>query len=236
VITFVVPAHNEEALIGASLRAMHAAASAIGESYELIVADDGSTDRTAGIAREHGARVVSIASRQIAAARNAGARVAQGERLLFVDADTLVDEAVVRAALRALDADAVGGGAAVHFEGTIPRWAELLLPAFVWAFRVLGIAAGCFLFCTRRAFEAVGGFDETVYAAEEIFMSRALKRQGRFVVLREAVTTSGRKLRAYSPWEILRMMTRIALRGPSAVRSRAELGLWYDDRRRDPGG
>jgi glycosyltransferase involved in cell wall biosynthesis len=236
VISFVVPAHNEEELIGASLRAIHAAARALAERYELIVADDASTDRTAAIASQNDARVVSVERRQIAAARNAGARAAVGERLIFVDADTLVDESVLRAALSALDAGAVGGGSAVRFDGRIPRWAELLLPAFVWTFRVAGIAAGCFLFCNRRAFDAIGGFDETLYAAEEVFLSRALKREGRFVVLREAVTTSGRKLRVYSAWEILRMMGRIAVRGPNAVRSREELGLWYDDRRRDPGG
>ncbi len=49
-------------------------------------------------------------------------------------------------------------------------------------------AAGCFLFCTRSAFVAVDGFDEAFFGAEEVVMSRALKRHGKFVVLRDAVT------------------------------------------------
>jgi len=213
-ISFVVPAYNEERLIGATLSSLHAAARAVGEPYEIIVADDASTDRTAAIARDAGAAVVSVARRQIAAVRNAGARGAIGERLIFVDADTLIDEAALRAALGALEAGAVGGGAAVRFDGSVPRWVHVLLPVLVWMFRVTGIAAGCFLFCRRSAFEAIGGFDETLYAAEEIFLSRALKRHGRFVVLREAVITSGRKLRVYSAGELLRMLGWMAVRGP----------------------
>jgi len=234
-ISFIVPAYNEERLLGATLLALHAAARSTGEPYEVIVADDGSTDRTAAVAEGSGARVVRIARRQIAAARNAGARGALGDCLVFVDADTIVDEVVVRVAVQALLEGAVGGGAAVRFDGRVPRWANLLLPPVVWAFRVIGIAAGCFLFCRRSAFEAVGGFDETLYGAEEIAMSRALKRRGRFVVLRQSVATSGRKLRTYSAMEILGMAARLAVRGPSALRSREGLELWYEERREDPG-
>jgi glycosyltransferase involved in cell wall biosynthesis len=235
VISFVVPAYNEEELLGATLQALHAAAAALDEAHEIVVADDASSDATAAVARRCGARVIEVAHRQIAATRNAGARAADGDRLIFVDADTVVSATVVRAALQALDAGAVGGGAAVRFDGRIPRWAELALPAFVWAFRVSGLAAGCFLFCTKGAFEAVGGFDETLYAAEEIFMSRALKRHGRFVVLEQAVVTSGRKLRAYTAGELLRMAAPLAFRGWGAVRSRDGLELWYERRRDDPG-
>jgi glycosyltransferase involved in cell wall biosynthesis len=234
-ISFIVPAHNEELLLAGTLHALHAAARAVAQPYELIVADDASTDRTAAIAAALGARVVPVSRRQIAATRNAGARAAGGDRFVFVDADTLVDETVIRAALKALDAGVVGGGAAICFDGRVPRWASFLLPAFVWMFRVSRTAAGCFLFCTRAAFEAAGGFDETLFGAEEIFMSQALKKQGRFVVLREAVTTSGRKLRAYTAGELVRMLLSLAVRGPNAVRSREGLGLWYDERRQDPG-
>jgi hypothetical protein len=101
-------------------------------------------------------------------------------------------------------------------------------------FRALGIACGCFLFCTRGAFDAAGGFDETLFASEEITMSRALKRQGRFVVLRESVTTSGRKLRMYSGKDVLRLFGSLLLAGPKALRSRDALEVWYGGRREDP--
>jgi glycosyltransferase involved in cell wall biosynthesis len=235
-ISFIVPAYNEELLLAETLRALHAAAATAAEGYEIVVADDASTDATAEVGRAGGARVVSVSHRQIAATRNAGARAARGDRYFFVDADTAVSEAVVRAALRALEAGAVGGGSAVAFDGRVPRWAELMLPAFIWSFRVAGLAAGCFLFCTKSAFDAVGGFDETLYAAEEIFMSRALKRHGRFVVLEEAVVTSGRKLRTYRAAELLRIVAPLAFRGWGAVRSRHGLEIWYERRREEDSG
>jgi glycosyltransferase involved in cell wall biosynthesis len=235
VISFILPAYNEERLLGDTLRAMHAAAKPLAEPYEIIVADDASTDRTAAIAEEHGARVVRVAHRQIAATRNSGARAAAGDLFLFVDADTLVNEAVVRAAVRVLRRGAVGGGASVAFDGPVPLYAQVLLRVLVLVFRIIRLAGGCFLFCTRQAFEAVGGFDERLFASEEIALCNALKRQGRFVVLSEAVNTSGRKMRAYSGWEILRIVGRIAFRGPGAVRSREALDIWYAKRRDDPG-
>ena len=233
-ISFIVPAYNEERLLGATLDALHAAGHAAGELYELVVVDDASTDRTAIIAQRHGALLVSVAHRQIAATRNSGARKANGDLFIFVDADTIVNEAVVRSAVEALRGGAAGGGAAVEFDGAVPLYARLLMPVLVRLFRAARLAAGCFLFCTRSAFVTVGGFDEAFYGAEELVMSRALKRHGKFVVLRQAVTTSGRKLRTHSIREVLMVMGRLALRGPSGVKQRQGMELWYAERRDDP--
>jgi glycosyltransferase involved in cell wall biosynthesis len=233
-ISFIVPAYNEERLLGATLDALHAAGRAVGERYELVVADDASTDRTALIAQRHGALLVSVAHRQIAATRNSGAREAHGELLIFVDADTIVNEAVVRCAVEAVRDGAVGGGAPVEFDGAIPLYGRVLLPVMVRLFRAARLAAGCFLFCTRGAFVAVGGFDEAFYGAEELVMSRALRRCGKFVILRQAVITSGRRLRSHSGREMLLLMGRLALRGPKAVKRREGMELWYAQRREDP--
>jgi glycosyltransferase involved in cell wall biosynthesis len=234
VISFIIPAHDEERLLGRTLRALDAAARPLGAPFEVIVVDDASTDRTAAIAREHGARVVRVSHRQIAATRNAGARAAAGDLLVFVDADTVVTEAAVRGAVRALRDGAAGGGSAFRFGGRVPLYARLLQAAAVPLYRAAGLASGCFLFCTREAFDATGGFDETLFGAEEAALSRALGRVGRFVVLREAVTTSGRKLRAYSGREVLGTLLRLALSGGRAVRRREGLDIWYGERRADP--
>jgi GT2 family glycosyltransferase len=112
----------------------------------------------------------------------------------------------------------------------------MLLAVVVRVFRSARLAAGCFLFCTRSAFEAASGFDETFFGGEEVILSRALKRRGRFVILREPVITSGRKLRTHSAREVLEVMFRVALRGTGAVRRREGMELWYAERREDPQG
>lgn len=236
-ISFIIPAHNEEALLEQTLRALTRAAEGVGEPYELIVADDASTDRTAGIAASCGAEVVSIDRRQIAAARNAGASIAQGECLMFVDADTIVGEAPLRGAIAVLKDGAAGGGAPIRLDDPTPWWARLLVERmFMLLYRVGRFASGSFLFCTRRAFDATGGFDEELYAAEELSMSRALRRHGRFVLLRDRVITSGRKIRTYSTGELLIMTFQIIIGGKRGLRdpNRRAMRVWYGPRREDP--
>jgi glycosyltransferase involved in cell wall biosynthesis len=233
-ISFIVPAYNEERLLGATLKAINTVAQALEEPCEVIVVDDGSTDRTADIGREHGAQVVAVTHRQIAATRNAGARAARGDVFIFVDADTLVHETLVVLALQALRRGAVGGGAMVRFDGAMPLYARVMVPLVVKLLQVSRMAAGCFFFCTRTAFDAVGGFDERYFAAEELGLSQALKRQGKFVILREPVLSSGRKLRTHSPREMLALMSRLTKGGLNAVRQRQGLDLWYAQRREDP--
>jgi glycosyltransferase involved in cell wall biosynthesis len=194
-LSFVIPAHNEEQHIGPAVAAVTAAMQGIGEPFEIIVVDDASTDRTASIAAERGARVIHVHYRQIAATRNAGAREAKGEVLFFVDADTLANPQAVRACLHKLHRGAVGGGCVFRFDGPLPRWAHVLYPVAAALARLLKLVGGCFLFCTREAFDAAGGFCERYYAAEEAAFIQALKRQGRFAIPRPVVVTSGRKLR-----------------------------------------
>ncbi len=235
-ISFVVPAYNEERLLGRTLAAIGDAGRTLGEPFEVVVVDDASTDGTVVVAREHGARVLPVNHRQISATRNAGAAAANGSILIFVDADTVVSAAVVLAAVEALRGGAVGGGCAIRFDGRLPLYGRLLAAITVPLYRVLGFASGCFLFCTREAFDAAGGFNEELFGAEEAALSRALHRQGRFVVFREFVTTSGRKLRAHSAREVLGLLARLAVTGRTSLRTRQGLEIWYGERRADPGG
>lgn len=238
-VSFVIPAHNEERLIGATIGAIHAAARAAIQppsEYEIVVADDASTDGTRALAESMGARVVSHDRRQISATRNLGARLARGERLVFVDADTRVTPAAIAFALRAMDRGAVGGGGAVRFDGRVPLYARVFLFVLTIVFRLLRLTGGAFFFCRRDALEAVGGWDESVFAGEEIELAKALKRHGRFVVVAHPVVTSGRKLRTHTAWEVLGILPRAIWHGPAMMRNRDGLDLWYGPRREDPGG
>ena len=233
-ISFVVPAHDEEQMIGAALRAIRRAADAVGAPYELIVVADACSDGTAEVARAAGARVENVTFRQISRTRNAGARVARGERIIFVDADTIISEAVLRASLAALDRGAVGGGATLRMDGRLPLYVRLTLLAAGAIMRKNNWIAGCYVFCTRAAFAAAGGFDEQLFASEEIAFSKALHRIGRVVLLPETVLTSGRKARTHSSRDLLWLLLAFAVRGHAILRSRRDLALWYGERRRDP--
>ena len=228
-LSFIVPAHNEEFELPSTLEAIRDAAQ--DRQYEIIVADDASTDATAELAKNAGAKVILIDRRQIAAARNAGAQAARGDVLFFVDADTRINSRHVEQALAALQSGFSGGSAQVAVDGWIPFWANVWLKVFCFIYFACNLGAGAFLFTTRRNYDAVGGLDERYFAGEEVFFSHALKRYGRFKILSEPIITSGRKMRMHSVWHIWKRVTRMMLGGLRSYRSRDALDLWYDGKR-----
>jgi glycosyltransferase involved in cell wall biosynthesis len=213
-LSFIVPAHNEELWIGKCLGSIRTTMAKISEPYEVIVVDDASTDSTHQIAGQLGARTFRVEHRKISAVRNAGARAACGEVFFFVDADTQVNEQAVRAALAVLRAGAAGGGCVFDFDGPTPLWGRIILFFAVMVARLIRWVGGCFLFCTREAYSATGGFSESLYAGEDIAFVQALKKVGRFVVLKPKVISSGRKLDVVGPREVMGLMLTIAVRGP----------------------
>ncbi len=230
-LSFVVPAYNEELTILGTLTSIHEAMRALGLPYEIVVADDASTDTTAALASQAGARVVYVENRQISRTRNAGARAANGDRLIFVDADTQVSAQVIRAAMSALDHGAVGGGATPVFDDQAPRWGPPIMRSVIVFMRWFRLAAGCFFFVRRDAFDAVGGFDERHFAGEEVMLSWALRRHGRVEILHETVVTSSRKFRTRSLWETFWVTAKLMARGMSGARAREHTAFWYDGKR-----
>lgn len=233
-LSFIVPAYNEAVLLPGTLDALFDVATRMGQPFEVIVVNDGSTDETPEIARQRGARVLDVAFRHIAATRNAGGRAANGETLFFVDADTHVNVEVITAALSAMNAGAVGGGAVIRLFGHVPLWARLFVPLGNLTGRTLKVCGGAFLFCRKSAFDAVGGFNLRYFAAEDLAFVKALKQVGRFVIVGPTVATSSRKLGNISIPRFFMLLTRLVFRGPESFRNRDELGLWYGDEARDP--
>jgi glycosyltransferase involved in cell wall biosynthesis len=233
VISFCIPAHDEERLLPATIAAIKDAARTLSVDFEIVVADDGSTDGTAHAAVVAGARVIRIERRLISAARNAAARAARGDVIMFVDADTRVHARAVSQAIRLLQAGCIGGGALVRFDGRVPVWATLIFECMSLTYRLVSLSTGSFMFCTRDAFRQSGGFDEKLFAKEEVHFAIALKRVGRFRLIRDRVLTSGRKLRAYSLAEWFGIFGRLALKGSRAMSSREGLDPWYGPRRPD---
>jgi len=239
-ISIVVPAFNEERLLGESLSQIKAAASSfqkVGWATELIVCDNNSTDRTAAIARAAGATVVFEPVNQIARARNSGAAAATGDWLVFVDADSHPGAGLFADVARAIQAgNCIAGGATVrldeaHFLG---GWVVRL-----WNFssRALRLLAGSFIFCEAATFREIGGFSNEMFAAEELELSARLKkvakeRGKRLIILhRHPLVTSARKMKLYTLREHLRFLISALFNQRRAFGSRETAHLWYDGRR-----
>jgi glycosyltransferase involved in cell wall biosynthesis len=229
----VIPAFDEEALLPRTLESLRAAMATVSHEGEVVVCDNNSTDGTAAAARAAGARVVFEPHNQISRARNAGARAARGEWLVFVDADTTVPGPLLAEALGLLGSGTVAGGGSVFLMDCAgSRMGGAMVRTWNWISRRFHVAAGSFLFVRRDAFEAVGGFPESVYAGEELGLTVRIRRWGRkrglaFRVLdSHPVGTSGRKMDWFSPWQILGTVVLFGI-CPFLARSRTFCHVWY---------
>lgn len=241
-ISIIVPAFNEEKLLGASLRAIQTAATVWarrGWTHELIVCDNNSTDRTAAIATAHGARVVFEPVNQIARARNRGASIAGGRWLLFIDADSEPSGALFDDLAEAIESGShLACGVRFRFDTTSLPLRFIAGAWSIWS-RVLRHMAGSFVAVEATAFHAVGGFSAELFVGEELDLSQRLKRVGRDryppqtirILSRHPLLTSDRKVKLYSTREALRFGLR-SLRNPWRVmRTRESCEIWYDGRR-----
>jgi len=239
-LSIIIPAYNEERLITHCLESIDAALavnSEFGYPSEVIVVDNNSTDRTAELASQAGARICFEPVNQIARARNAGAAAADGEWLMFVDADSWLNPSLLADIFSMIDKGmAVGCGSTMQMAG-LPRWARFTL----WLWSRVSImcrwAAGSLLVCRADTFRDIGGFNEALYVAEEIDLSRRIKKWARqhglgFVILTaHPLQTSARKMSLYSGKEIAGQFLRLGLHPRRAIHDKQQLGLWYDGRR-----
>ena len=178
--SLVIPAYNEERLLGRLLDSVDAARAnyGSGDAIEVIVADNASTDRTAAIAASRACRVILAEKRVIAAARNAGARAARGEFLGFVDADAQLHPDTFVEIDRALaDPRVVAGATGVRLE----RWSIGIAFTFAMILPIVfvtGMDTGV-VFCRKKDFEAIGGYDESRLVAEDVAFLWALRGLGK---------------------------------------------------------
>lgn len=239
--SIIIPAYNEESFLGETLRSVEAAMRGLVAHAEpisvlvgeVIVVNNNSTDATASIAEEAGARVVFESVNQIAAARNAGGRAAHGAYLLFLDSDTPLTTELLAAVLgRLRSGEFYGGGARIAFDAPLPLVARWFTDAWAFYSRTFGVAAGCFVYCLREAFDDVGGFPTELYAGEELYFSKRLKkwgrpRQMRFSFLDDPpVVTSARRLQTHSTWRLFLLMLTLGLFRP-LLQSKWFCGMWY---------
>jgi glycosyltransferase involved in cell wall biosynthesis len=202
-ISVIIPARNEEALLASTLDSVIRAQASFGtsgdeqEAVEILVIDNGSTDRTPEIlglyADSSGVRAATCVPRGAAHARNLGARLARGEILIFLDADTHLPPESIRR---------IGNLCREHrYEAGITRLGALdggRLARCWWAFwnvvRVLPLARAkampACMFCTRAAFAEFGPFDERVAIGEEWPILAGLYRSRRDRLIYDRATVA----------------------------------------------
>ncbi|MGY0070351.1 glycosyltransferase family 2 protein [Streptomyces sp. QTS137] len=187
-VSVVIPAHNASRTLAACLDSVHAQTWPI---HEVIVVDDGSTDRTGEIARSRPCTVVRLEpNRGVSAARNTGVAAATGDIVFFLDSDEALTPDSVAAAVEILAADPECG--CVHgviapaplFDDGPVEWYKVL-HAHWWRARGVGEVETAFFAqaaVPRRVFEVVGGFDERLRDSEDLEFSDRLAPHFRIVL------------------------------------------------------
>jgi glycosyltransferase involved in cell wall biosynthesis len=239
-ISVIVPAFNEEKLLGASLAEIKLASAAFtrrGWEFELVVCDNNSTDRTGDIARAAGAKVVFEPFNQIGRARNSGAAAATGDWFVFVDADSHPSaELFSDVADAIISGKFLAGGSTMRLDTTMLS-ARLVTRAWNLTSRFKKWLAGSFIFIEAAAFRELGGFNQKYFAAEELELSQRLKTlaraKGKKIVIlhRHPLVTSARKMKLYSGREMWGFFLRSVFNHRRTMTSREASYLWYDGRR-----
>ena len=241
----IIPAYNEALYLPRLLESIRVAAERFGaDQIEVIVADNLSTDNTTQIADSMNCRTVSVTKRRIAAARNGGAQAARGEVLCFIDADSALHPNTFHKIDEAMrDEKIIAGATGVFLErNSIGLLATYLcmMPA-LW---LTGFDTGV-VFCRREDFEAVNGYNEDLFFAEDVAFLYALKRRG-WATGQSLTRLSGvkalgctRKFDEKGDWHYFTMIPKyvllVARRGMSTFHKQEDIpdltDYWYRPRR-----
>ena len=185
-ISIIIPAHNEEHYLGRTLDAL------MRQNYrwfEVIVVANGCTDRTAEVARGQCHRLITLSQKSLGIARNLGARMARGEILLFLDADTTLEPM----ALRRIQEEFTVNHAAATLTGK-PDSDRLLYRAFYFVKNSIHWlrhnGSSGVIICWKKHFEQVGGFDEGLEVRENSELIRRLKAFGTYKLITDLTATT----------------------------------------------
>jgi glycosyltransferase involved in cell wall biosynthesis len=190
-ISIIIPAHNEEDYIGLTLDAINR------QSYphfEIIVVANGCTDRTPAVALNNCHRLVVLSNKCLGVARNLGAKLAKGDLLLFLDADTLLEPHALETIAKKFTRQCAAG--TLKGRPDSQRFSHKLI-YFVKNFLHLSSihhgSAGTIV-CWKKDFVATRGFDERLQVRENSDLINRLEHHGRYKYIREtAATTSMRR-------------------------------------------
>lgn len=186
-VSIIIPTLNEATEIGRTLDELRILAG----SFEIIVADGGSTDETCELATSRDATVI-LTERGRGIQLHAGALAATGSVLWFLHADSIPPPDAIRRIHEALSDDkVVGGNFALRFDGD--SRAAKFMNQFYDKIRHIGLLYGdSGIFVRRDAYHQIGGF-KPLPLFEDLEFVRRLKGSGKLVRVRSEITTSSRR-------------------------------------------
>lgn len=180
-VSVIIPAYNEEKYIEKTLQALH--------DVEVIVVCNGCTDKTAEIAGKYTDKVLVLELKGVSHARNTGATFASHVRMVFLDADILVDGEVLK---NIAETKYSIGSCLVKADSPF-LFDKILMKAKSFTHR-FGYCTGL-LFCDKDLFEKIGGYDEYISAGEDGKFLREAKEKGNFGVVQGYVYNNMRRYR-----------------------------------------
>lgn len=190
--------------------------------YEIIVSDGVSKDKTVEIAKKYADVVVISKEKGIWRGRNYGAEFAKGKYLVFIDADTTIDEDYLEVVHKYLESGVVGltTGFGIDGKGPAMRIVEHMADYYWWLNSKMG--NGCLIginICVpKKVFMKIGGFKE--YALEDAAFDKELRKEGQILFLFEKkVVTSPRRLEEYGPLGLCRYYFELGLVDKGTIRN-----------------
>ena len=236
-ISVIIPGYNEEKYLAATLKSIQTAAEFLQKKHslstEVIVVDNASTDSTSAIALSFGASIVRETKHNVAVVRNAGARSAKGDVLVFVDADTIVPEELLSHISEAMiNPTCFGGAVDIDYR---PAKSSVRMYLQLWRIigKLTGMAQGATQFCRREVYASLHGYDESLYMGEDVDfywrMKKLAKRENGHVCFIEDIRVVP-STRRFDQWSLGRTLIRTNPFYVLAFRRRRKAwGGWYID-------
>src|SRR3989338_7300026 len=188
-LSIIIPACNEEKYLEQTINSIR---SQNHENYEIIIVCDGCTDLTEEIAKKHTSKIIKLKQRQgPAIAKNRGAELSQGSKLIFLDADTHLTPGVLREIEKILEKrpNIVGTCRIKPSNKRLKHQILMLIKNYLLC--PFGVSNGI-IFCSKETFDKFKGF-RNVKQMEDGFFIRAVKKKEGFKILKTPVINSTRR-------------------------------------------
>ncbi len=200
-VSVVVPALNEEENIEQCLRSIK---NQTLKPYEIILGDGGSIDRTRQIAKRYVDRVAISKLRGSSVQRHAAAKIAKGKIIAFIDSDSFADKNWLKKTAEEFEksSEVVGVYGPVHlFDGNVldKFVSKYIFSPYLWLTGLLGWSsmAGMNMAVRADAYKKVGGFNTELVTAEDLDLSKRLKKYGKIKFSGGIVYTSARRIKKW---------------------------------------